>query len=461
MSTYQEVLVYLEHFTNAEPQPDSPQAMDAALNLERMRRLLAALGDPHLRYPVAVHVAGTKGKGSVSAICASVLQAAGYRVGLFTSPHLEDFCERIQVQGEPISQEAVVALTERMLPAIETIPHLRTFELYTALACLYFAEQGAQAAVLEVGLGGRLDSTNVVTPAVAVITSLSFDHTMLLGHTLPEIAAEKGGIIKPGVPVVVAPQQPEALAVLRRLAAERSAPLTLIGLDWQVRSVAHSLEGQRLEVRPLGGAAQQLDLALLGDHQAENGAVAYAALSILRERGWAISPEALAEGFRRVWWPGRFEILQRSPTVVADGAHNEDSARRLMQAMRDYFPGRPVTLVFGALRHKEVEGMFSDLLGPAAEGVARVILTEADTPRAWEAHELLALAQAASPPALPPRPMQVVKPVARALQMALESSAPGDVILVTGSLRVVAEARAACKRRAWPAPPERIEDVYG
>ncbi len=457
MSAYQEVLAYLEHFTNAEPQPDSPQAMDAALNLERMRRLLAALGDPHLRYPVAMHVAGTKGKGSVSAICASVLQAAGYRVGLFTSPHLEDFCERIQVQGELISPDAVVALTERMRPVIETIPHLRTFELYTALACLYFAEQGVQAAVLEVGLGGRLDSTNVVMPAVSVITSLSFDHTMLLGHTLPEIAAEKGGIIKPGVPVVVAPQKPEALAVLRRLAAEHGAPLTLIGHDWQVRSLAHSLEGQRLEVRPSGGAAQQLDLALLGEHQAENGAVAYAALSILRDHGWAISPEALAEGFRQVWWPGRFEILQHSPTVVADGAHNEDSARRLMQAMHDYFPGRPVTLVFGALRHKEVEGMFSDLLGPAAETVARVILTEAETTRAWEAHELLALAQAASPR----RPMQVVKPVARALQMALELSAPGDVILVTGSLRVVAEARAAFKRRAWPAPPERIEDVNG
>jgi dihydrofolate synthase/folylpolyglutamate synthase len=441
--TYEDALAYLEHFTNAEPQPTSPLSMDQTLHLERVTRLLDGLGNPHQRYPV-VHVAGTKGKGSVSAICASVLQAAGYRVGLYTSPHLQDFRERIQVQGELIPREAVVALVERMRPLIEAIPHLRTFELVTAMACAFFAEQGVEAAVLEVGLGGRLDATNVVTPVVSAIASLSFDHTSLLGNTLAEIAAEKGGIIKPGVPVVVAPQPPEALAVLKRLAAERAAPLTLVGVDWLFRSVWHSLDEQMLEVRPAGGPAQQLGLALLGAHQAENGAVAYAALSILRERGWTIRPEALAEGFRQVRWPGRFEILGRRPMVVADGAHNQDSARRLMAAMRDYFPGRPMILIFGASRNKEVTGMFADLLGDGAEAVSRVILTEASSPRAWEAHELLALAQAASPG----RAMQVVLPAAQALEKALELSAPDDVILACGSLFVVADVRAAWKLRA-------------
>jgi dihydrofolate synthase/folylpolyglutamate synthase len=357
---------------------------------------------------------------------------------------MQDFCERIQVQGALIPRERVAALVSHMLPVIESIPHLRTFELYTALGCLYFAERGVEAAVLEVGLGGRLDATNAVTPAVAVITSVSFDHTALLGHTLAEIAAEKGGIIKPGVPVVVAPQPPEALAVLRRLAAERGAPLTLVGEDWLFRSVAHSLEGQRLEVRRPGGPADQLDLALLGGHQAENGAAAYAALSILRERGWKISREAVAEGFRRVQWPGRFEILKRRPLVVGDGAHNEDSARRIMETVREYLPGRRVALVFGASRNKEVADMFADLLGPGAEAVSHVILTEAGSPRAWEARELMALAKSVSPD----RPMEVVTPAARALEKALELSSPDDVILVCGSLFVVGDVRTALGRRA-------------
>jgi dihydrofolate synthase / folylpolyglutamate synthase len=447
--TYADALAYLEHFTNAEPQPTSQLAMDQTLHLERVTRLLAGLGNPHQRFQV-VHIAGTKGKGSVAALCASVLQAAGYRVGLFTSPHLQDYCERIQVQGELIGRAAVTALVARLQPLVASIPHLRTFELTTALACLYFAEQGVEVAVLEVGLGGRLDATNVVRPEVTAITSLSLEHTALLGHTLAEIAAEKGGIIKPGVPVVVAPQPPEALAVVQRLAAERGAPLTLVGRDWQFRTVSHSLDGQTLELQPAGGPALRLELALLGAHQAENATVACAALALLRERGWKITQAALAEGFRKVRWPGRFEILARRPRVVIDGAHNQDSARRLMAAMRDYFPGRAVTLVFGAVRNKEVAGMFADLLGPGAEAVARVILTEAHSPRAWEANDLLTLAQATASG----RPIQVVTPVAQALEKALELSSPDDVILICGSLYVVAEARAVWLARAAAGSPD-------
>jgi dihydrofolate synthase/folylpolyglutamate synthase len=245
---------------------------------------------------------------------------------------------------------------------------------------------------------------------------------------------------------VVAPQLPEALAVLQRLAAERAAPLTLVGVDWLFRSTGHSLDGQQVEVQRAGGLAQPLTLALLGAHQAENGALAYAALNVLREQGWPITAEALAEGFRQVQWPGRFEILGRRPLVVADGAHNQDSARRLMAAVRDYFSGRAVTLVFGASRHKEAAGMFADLLGGGAETVARVILTEAVSPRAWEAHELMALAKTVAPDC----PMQVVTPASQALEKALELTAPDDVILVCGSLFVVADVRAAWKQRTRP-----------
>lgn len=440
--TFAETLAYLEHFTNDGPQPN-PLSLDQALDLRRVTQLLARLGNPHQRYRSAVHVAGTKGKGSVSAICASVLRAAGYRVGLYTSPHLQDFCERIQVNGEMISQEHVVELVDRMRPAAETIPDIRTFELITALAFLYFARREVEAAVLEVGLGGRLDATNVVTPEVAAITSLSYDHTHLLGDKLAQIAEEKGGIIKPGVPVVVAPQTAEALEPLQRLATERGAPMTLVGRDWLFRPVAHSLDAQVFEVQPAGGTPLQLEIPLLGAHQVENGAVAYAALDILRRRGWAIAAESVAEGFRSVRWPGRFEILGRCPFVVVDGAHNGDSAQKLMTAVRDYFPGRPVTLVFGASRNKEVPAMFAELLGDPATPVVRVILTQAVHPRAWRPEDLMPLAQAASPA----MPLWPVAPVARALEKALELSAPEDVIVVCGSLFVAADALAAWKMR--------------
>ena len=437
MFTYEETLAYIDQFAETGRETGHlPLAQ--TLDLLRVTQLLERLGDPQRRYP-AVHIAGTKGKGSVCVLCASVLQAAGYRVGLFTSPHLQDFCERIQVNGEMIPRAAVVELVDDMRPMVAAIPNLTPFELKTALAFSYFARQGVEAAVLEVGLGGRLDATNVVWPDVAVITSLSYDHMHLLGNTLAEIAAEKGGIIKPGVPVVVAPQAPEALEVLTRIAAERKSRLILVGRDWSFQPVAHSLEGQTFEAQPAGGEPLRLETTLLGAHQAQNGAVACAALTVLRERGWRISPEALAEGFRTARWPGRFEVLGRSPFVIADGAHNRDSAQKLAAAVRDYLPGRRVIVVFGAARHKDVPGMFAELLAGPALSVKHLVLTEAANFRAWDLNDLARLAAAAAPEL----PRSIAAPVARGLEKALELSAPEDVILVCGSLFVVAEARAA------------------
>jgi dihydrofolate synthase / folylpolyglutamate synthase len=421
--------------------------------LQRMVRFMADFGDPHRRYP-ALHIAGTKGKGSVAAMCASALRAGGYRTGFYTSPHLLEFGERIQVDGAYIPREAVAEIVERMRAKVPAHPGITTFELTTALAFLYFAEAQVDVAVLEVGLGGRLDATNIVTPRVAVITSLSYDHVGLLGHTLGEIAGEKAGIIKPGVPVVVAPQQPEAMAALERIAAERGAPLTVVGRHWLFRPTRQSLEGQAFEIwsaaeqaqlnalRALGQVVawrpETVEIPLLGQHQVENAAVAYATLQVLREQGLPLAAGAIRTGLRQVRWPGRFELVSRAPAVVLDGAHNADSAQKLAATVREYFPGRPVTLIFGASSDKDVAGMLGALLAPEV-GIRRVLLTQAVHPRAQDPEEVAAFVAASGLTAV------IAPTVALAVEEALQGATPDDVILATGSLFIVAEARAAAE----------------
>ncbi len=449
MLTYQEALDYLYSFVDYSATrlvKYSAQAFD----LSRMAALLDLLGNPQNRYP-CLHLAGTKGKGSVAAMCASALRAGGYRTGFYTSPHLQDFCERVQVDGVHIAPEALVDIVLRLRALAPQVPGITTFELTTALAFEYFALQNVDVAVVEVGLGGRLDATNVLTPRASVITSLSYDHMDLLGHTLAQIAGEKAGIIKPGVPVVSAPQQPEALAVLERVAAEHGAPFRLAGRDFLFRPVAHSLERQTFEVwsaeedrqvqalraggHPVEWRPTRLEIPLLGAHQVENAATAYAALQTLRGQGLPVAPDAVRDGLRSVRWPGRFEILQRAPFVVVDGAHNRDSALRLAAALDDYFPGRRVTLIFGASSDKDIAGMLDELLPRAA----RVILAQAVHPRALEPDALAALV-AARPAATA---LETCAPVAAALERALAGAAREDVILACGSLFIVAEVRAA------------------
>ena len=448
--TYDEALDYLYSFVDYG-QTRAAKYSAETFSLERMVNFLAQLGNPHTRYPI-LHVAGTKGKGSVSAICASALGAAGYRTGLYTSPHLLGFCERVQISGDEIPPAAVAEIVSEMQALVEDTPGMTTFELTTALAFQHFAREHVDAAVVEVGLGGRLDATNVVTPLASVITSLSYDHTYLLGDTLAQIAAEKGGIIKPGVPVITAPQLPEALEVLERLAAERSAPLTLVGRDWLFRLVTHSLDRQTFEVwsaceqqqlnalRAQGHTVQwrptRCEMPLLGRHQVENGAVAYAALAALRERGLPLSPDAVREGMRSVFWLGRFEILNRRPFLVLDGAHNRDSAQKLVAALNDYFPNRRRFLIFGASSDKDTRGMLSDLLAPDAR-VAGLILTQAVHPRAQDPEDLAELAQGYGVS------VQVISPVAQAMEQALQLASSDDVVVACGSLFVAAEVRAA------------------
>ncbi len=437
-TAYHKALDYLYSFVDYSLKHASELAK-ADFNLERMRDLMALLGNPQEKYPI-LHVAGTKGKGSTSALMASALTAAGYRCGLYTSPHLQDYVERIQINGLPISHDELVELVGQVKPAVAKIPLLTTFEITTAIGFLCFAQKNVDAAVIEVGLGGRLDATNVVTPRVSVITSLSYDHMAVLGNTLTQIAGEKAGIIKPGVPVVSSPQVDEALAVLEKVAVERNAPLTLVGRGVTFKASGHSLDGQSLVVSPLFVTRHSslftpesviLRIPLLGRYQIENAATAYAAL---KASGLNVSDEAIQKGFAEVQWPCRFEIVRREPPVILDSAHNIDSAEKLLQALEDYFPNRPVILIYGASEDKDVPGMFAAW----KPRLSLIIATKADHPRALEPEQLLGLAQQAGVPA------EAVTPVEAALTRALELSAKdGNIVLSAGSMFVTAEVRTA------------------
>ena len=455
---YQETLDYIYSFIDYSLKRTfrySPENF----NLARMEKLAISLDNPHQQYPI-IHVAGTKGKGSVAAMCSSALHAAGYRVGFYTSPHLQDFAERIQVDGKPISHEDVVTLVDEMKPHIASIPELTTFEITTALALLYFARRGATAAVLEVGLGGRLDATNIVTPKVCVITSISYDHTYVLGETLAEIAGEKAGIIKQGVPVVLAPQEEEARQVISKITAEKGAALIQVGQDYLFAPQSHSLDRQTFFVwsqsmQPSvsdfiqsnglqGHQPTILSIPLLGHHQVVNAATAYAALQTARSVGLEISEGDIQRGFASVVWPGRFEILRRDPPIVLDSAHNRDSALKLRLTIDEYFPGYPVILIFGASEDKDIKGMYTELL-PRVESV---IATQSIHPRAIDPAQLVELAHQFG------RPARAIPRIEDALKEALQIGQNGYLILVTGSLFIVAGAH-----HAWQELRERPEGM--
>lgn len=431
---YNLALDYLYSFIDYSLKKETDLAQ-AEFKLDRMHDLLARLGDPHRKYPV-LHVAGTKGKGSTSALMASALTAAGYRTGLYTSPHLQDYAERIQLDGVAIPHGRLPELVEQVRPHVAKIEKLTTFEITTAIAFLYFAQEGAEAAVIEVGLGGRLDATNVVSPCVSVITSISYDHTFVLGDTLTLIAGEKGGIIKPGVPVVSSPQKDEALEVLERLAQERGCPFTLVGRDLTFEPLDRSIEGQSLKIvhRPQSIVQQNpviLRIPLLGAHQVENAATAYAALKVC---GLKVPDEAIWQGFAAVKWPCRFEIARREPPLIFDSAHNQDSFLRLRQTLDDYYPGRPVILVMGASRDKRFPAMLEEI----APRLRLVIATQSTHPRALEPETIVETASRLGVRG------EAVTPVSAALARALELSAQnGDIILAAGSMFATAEVKTA------------------
>ncbi len=437
--SYEEALDSIYSLTDYEVKPQYRYAPDVH-DPTRPARLLALMGDPHRGYPT-IHIAGTKGKGSVAAICASALRAAGLRTGLYTSPHLQSFRERIQVDGCQIRPAEFASLVSEIWPSVLQVEGTTTFEATTTLAFLHFARRQVEVAAIEVGLGGRLDATNVVAPLVSVITSLDYDHTHLLGETLEEIAAEKGGIIKPGVPVISAAQPEKALAVLETIAGERGAPLTVIGRDWWYDIEEMNLDWQTFRAGRAGEGGDAYRLSLLGEHQAHNATVALAALDVAQRHVPALSADAIRSGLAEVEWPGRFQILHRRPTVVVDGAHTGLSARHLRSTLETLFPNRRLILVFGVTADKDVPRIIRELV-PAAD---QIIATASTHPRAAppaEVHQQLeqqgfAAVQCPS--------------VSAALALAWEMAGPEDVICFAGSVFVAGEALTAWQERAHEA----------
>jgi dihydrofolate synthase/folylpolyglutamate synthase len=447
---YQEsvrALLSLGRELSAPRQPAQSSAPGAAVQkfgLENITTLSAALGNPHRSVPCA-HIAGTNGKGSTAAMLESILRSAGLRTGLYTSPHLERVNERIRINGEDITDSDFAAAWTRVHSTIEQrmasgalAAHPTYFECVTAVAFLVFAEKKLGFAVYEVGLGGRLDSTNIVTPEVAVITSIDFDHESFLGHSIAEIAAEKAGIIKAGAFVVSAVERPEARAVVAERCREQGAQLIEIDAAYQV--TAHS-SGDHYsaiaEPRGSSGPVLKLDPRLPGRFQLRNAMAAAAAARVLAGRGFPITDGAIERGIRTVDWPGRLEKLSHRPVVYLDGTHNPAGARELVKFWDDNFADRRILLVYGTVRDKAVDEI-AGLLFPRAQ---HVVLTAPGQPRAISAEVLAEMAGHLA------HSYQVEPDPQRALDLALEMASPGDAVFATGSLYLVGEWRTYWRER--------------
>jgi len=400
------------------------------LSLEAMTALMVRLGMPQTRYRT-LHIAGTNGKGSTAAMAAAILQAAGYRVGLYTSPHLVEFRERIRVNGEMIAESQVAELTERLQTLCQADLSPTFFEYTTAMAFQHFADSGIDVAVLEVGLGGRFDATNVVTPLACAVTTISLDHQEYLGTTLSSIAFEKAGIIKSNVPVVLGRLEDEAWRTIEQVARERQAPLFRMNQDFRTEGETP----RQFSYCGLGMRYDGLTCALEGRHQLDNAACALALLGAAAPHGIAVTAESVREGLRVVNWAGRLEVLERRPTILLDGAHNPAGA----MVLADYLvccdrshSSRPVVLVLGMMRDKN----HRDFIEPLRGLVDEVVLTQADLPRSATAQELRASIEGLLPH------QHVVPALSDAMALARQLATPDGLVCVTGSLMLVGECKA-------------------
>ena len=414
------------------------QAATAKFNLENISVLAEHLGHPENTYP-CVHIAGTNGKGSTAAFLEVMLREAGYRTGLYTSPHLERINERIRVDGEPISDEAFAEVFSRIHELIEKLladqtlrAHPTFFECVTAIAFVHFAESRVDFAVFETGLGGRLDSTNIITPQVSIITRIDFDHENFLGHSLREIAAEKAGIIKPTVPVVIAEQREEVREVLAARARQLQSPLVEAASAYSVESL--KMEEGRVRAVVRENSAEKtinVDPQLAGRFQLQNALNAVAAAHVLKEQGYRLADGVIELGIATAVWPGRIEKVRSRPDIFVDGAHNPSSARELAAFIGENFAGRRIVIIFGALRDKAVDEI-AGILFPRA---AHLIFTEPATSRAISAAQLAEIAghYAGS--------SEIIPDAGRALDAALAMAAANDAIFITGSLYLVGQLR--------------------
>jgi dihydrofolate synthase/folylpolyglutamate synthase len=432
---YKAALAYIDTFINSERSPDfSRQAR--FYNLERISHLLTQLGNPHRQLKV-VHVAGSKGKGSTAALIASILTHAGYKTGLFTQPHLISPRERCRINSRLISEEEFARSVDRLKPSIEAMGELKSigrvsfFEIYTALAFSYFADNAVDFAVIEVGLGGRLDATNVVDPLVSVITPISLEHTAILGDTHEAIAKEKAEIIKPSRPVILAPQLSEAQAVFETVAADRDAPMDEVERDIHLKRKDWSLNGQAFDLTTQSAFYPDLFLPLLGEHQAINAATAIACIERIRQEGYKVPRTSIYGGLKAVRWAGRMQVVGQSPVILLDGAHSPTSAEALCKAIREVFRYRRLILVVGLMRDKDLQAI-GQVLCPFAD---EIIATQAfDNPRVTPAEEI---AQAWSETGTI---LHVCPSVREAIPLAQSIATTSDLICVAGSIYIVGEA---------------------
>ena len=418
-----------------------PSGRRPRYDLSRIESLMAQLGDPQKRVPT-VHVTGTKGKGSTSAMIASILSTCGFNVGLFTSPHLHTMRERIQVCGQPLSEQAFADAVAQVWPTVEAMAdgdspeRVTTFEILTAMAFSVFAQRKLDFQVLEVGMGGTLDATNLVeAPLVCVITSISLDHTAVLGNTVEEIARDKAGIIKPGAIVVTAPQTPAVIDILEEACLNVGATLVNVAEAYSWRGGEWSLKGQDFDVDGPNGSWQGW-MPLLGEHQLENAVCALAVAEALAGKGVALPHRLVVEGLEKVYWPGRLEVLQESPLVVVDGAHNPYSSQQLVRAVQRYFPVERCILLFGASLGHDLTGIVAALteLAPTT-----VITTTSRHPRSVPLYRLMQEFRDVG------MPVQWGGEVNEGLELAKQMAEPGDLILVTGSLFTAVEVREQLK----------------
>lgn len=398
--------------------------------LEKVKAILEAIGNPHHEIQT-IHIGGTNGKGSTAAMMASVLQQEGYHVGLYTSPHLIRFTERIKVDGKEIDQEEVAELTEWMRQRIEAsgvTPPFTFFDFTTAMAILYFKQKRVDLAILEVGLGGRLDSTNVVDPLLSIITNVSKDHEEVLGRTLQKIAYEKAGIIKQGRPLITATSQPSILRIFSRICKEKGSPFYRMGKEFSYIPC----EGGHFHYQGLHRKFWDLTVNLHGSHQILNAVTALGALEVLDELGYLVSNESMITGLTKVEWPGRLEMVCSSPRVFLDGAHNPAGAHVLKESLQKEFEYKRLILIIGIMRDKNYKSILQTL-APIAD---HLILTQPNIPRAASPALLQKALERNGEKA------EIVEGVQRAIDRGLSMASSEDLLCITGSLYTVGEARA-------------------
>ena len=417
--TYEEALQYFEQ----------TDLRGSYLGLEEISKVLDCLGNPEKQLKF-VHVAGTNGKGSTATLLESCLRCAGYRVGLYTSPHLVRYNERFRINGEEISDELLAAATERVKAVVDQLEKAPTqFELMTCVAFCAFLEAGCEIVVLEVGLGGRADTTNVIpVPEAAVITRIGLEHTEILGDMLEKITAEKAGIVKEGGSVILGDPTPEVYRVTEEICRQKGAKLTLSD-PADAKPVSSSLEGQKFSWKQY----HEICLSLLGRHQLQNGCTVLATIEVLRGKGWNIPDEAVLNGFKSAVWPARFECVSSHPTVIIDGGHNQQCAEAIADSLKEYFPGKKCTFLIGVMADKNFKGIFDALL-PLAEKIAAVT---PDSPRALKAPVLCEkLKESYGYTAAVP-----YETLEDALKAVLDGAGQEDLICICGSLYMVGDAR--------------------